>query len=161
MEADFDRRETAYHEAGHAVVAIALGETVEEVAIADRHEKSLMEDDEGCTGYTRWGATPFEGGEWSDQFRDRIAILAAGYIACRLAGLNWMEKALDDHDTIRRRLSGLEDWSGKEKNAEKLAYDTLARHRAALDAVAAQLLERGRLSGFEVGDIIERADAES
>ena len=151
------RRMAAYHEAGHAVVGITLGRTLDTMTIVPE-----VVDGELVGGYCRWEYQPVEE-TWADLFLE-IAWLKAGHVAQALAcRVTWLDYgAVSDDasaqkiaDSLHRHLTDDAMRREQVKATLKRATD-LARSivlspngRTALQALADRLLERGTVSGEE------------
>ena len=134
---------TAYHEAGHAVMAICLGRSVQKVSIVPNK--------------TRLGACEMKKGRFqpsNDWLEDEVLILLGGVVAeARLTGrYNWQGAGQDLRGVRRLTLSR----AGDETRAEKLERRLLAKAEHLLgdeatwrtaEQIAAALLERETISG--------------
>lgn len=145
---------TAYHEAGHAVVALALGRAVEKLSIV---RNSL-----------RLGAVNFGSrrtGRRQDYFETEAMILLAGVVSeSRVTGtLNWSGASQDLHQ-LERMISSRVD---KEKAAERLQRRLLDKTEhllsqsqiwAAVEKIAQNLLQHRSLSGRAARHLFEEAN---
>lgn len=134
---------TAYHEAGHAVIAILLGRPIQKISIVPNK--------------TRLGACEIKKGRFqpsSDWLEDEVLILLAGVVAeARLTGrYDWQGAGQDLRSVRRLTLSR----AGDETRAEKLERRLLAKTEHLLgdettwkttEQIAAALLERESMSG--------------
>ena len=134
---------TAYHEAGHAVVAILVGRPIQKVSIIPNR--------------TRLGACEIKKGRFqpsSDWLEDDVLIMFAGVAAeARLTGHYHWQGADQDLRNIRRLTLSR---AGDETRAEKLERRLLAKTEHLLsddltwktvEQIAAALLERETISG--------------
>ncbi len=145
---------TAYHEAGHAVVALALGRAVEKLSIV---RNSL-----------RLGAVNFGSrrtGRRQDYFETEAMILLAGIVSeSRVTGkLNW-SGAGQDMLQLERMISGRVD---KEKAAERLQRRLFDKTEhflsqseiwAAVEKIAQSLLQHRSLSGRAARHLFDEAN---
>src|SRR3954469_24811357 len=133
---------TAYHEAGHAVVALALGRPVQRVSI--RPDRELL------------GVCEFRKGVFrpSEDWLEREILIALGGVAAeaRYTGTY----AWDGADRDRRYVRGLAVQRAGERQAERLERRLLAKaehlldrpgHWRAVELIAAELLRRRAISG--------------
>ncbi len=150
MEAQHDEA-TAYHEAGHAVVALALGRPV--------HHVSVLPDGK-YLGTCEFGKGVFRP---SEDWLEREILIALGGLAAeaRFTGdYGWDEAAQDRqfvHDLAVRRAG--------ERQAERLERRLLAKaehllsregHWRAVEFIAAELLRRGAISGRAARHLFDR-----
>ena len=137
-----DDSATAYHEAGHAVVAIALGRPVQLVTITpDRHRLGRCEFGKGKTRPT-------------DDWLEREMLITLAGVAAEAVHTNrysWGGATQDLKDL--RRLSAMR---AGERQAEKLERRMLSKvehllskagHWRAVELIAAELLRCGSISG--------------
>jgi ATP-dependent Zn protease len=133
---------TAHHEAGHAVVALALGRPV--------HQVSILPD------RLRLGVCEFRKGEFrpSDDWLEREMLISLGGIAAeaRHTGTYAWDGAARDLQHVRQ----LAVQRAGERRAERLERRLLAKaehllaqegHWRAVELIAAELLSRGAISG--------------
>ena len=142
---------TAYHEAGHAVVALALGRPVQRVSVLpDR---------------ARLGHCEFKKGKYkpSEDWLEREILIALGGVAAeaRLTGDYAWDGAARDH----RYVHGLAVQRAGERQAARLIQRLLAKAEHVLahegnwrsvELIAAELLERGVISGRTVQHLFDR-----
>jgi ATP-dependent Zn protease len=145
---------TAYHEAGHAVVALALGRPVYQVSVLANR------DYDGLCEFRKGTFRP------SDDWVEREMLIALGGVAAEArhtgryawgaAGRDWQYV----HDLAVRRAG--------ERRAERLVRRLLAKaehllarggHWRAVELIAAELLRRGTVSGRAVRHFFERGSA--
>ncbi len=150
MEPVYDEA-TAYHEAGHAVVALALGRPVQRVSILpDR---------------VRLGHCEFKKGKFrpSEDWLEREILIALGGIAAeaRLTGDYAWDGAAHDH----RYVSGLAVQRAGARQSARLIQRLLAKaehilgHESnwrAVEFIAAELLQRGVISGRTAQHLFDR-----
>jgi len=134
---------TAYHEAGHAVVAICVGRAIQKVSIIPNK--------------TRLGACEIKKGRFQptgDWLEDEVLILLAGVAAeAKVTGrYDWQGADQDMRNVRRLTLSR----AGDELRAEKLERRLLAKTEHLLSdestwkvvgLIAAELLEKETISG--------------
>ena len=158
---DSNRIGTAYHEAGHAVVAISLGRQVKKATI----KRANLQ-----TGGVRLGAVMFEKGRsrpTDDWLEDEVIILLAGMVAeSNLTGLyceagasvdlRAVDRLLDSRVRTQRQLDKLKQ--RLINKAENLLSDPA--HAMAVEAVAKELLVKGEVSGRLVRHHLNQAIAQ-
>ncbi len=133
---------TAYHEAGHAVMALVFDRPVQKVSILpDQRRLGHCELRKGVSRASQ------------DRLETDILILLAGVVAEAIhsGAYNWTGAAMDLQSV--RRLAVMRSGQGQ---ADKLTRRLLAktehllhqtRHRNAIDQIAAELLEKKSISG--------------
>lgn len=150
---------TAYHEAGHAVMAWALGRNIHKVTIIAGRTPF---------GLTKLGACELQKGRHKprkDTFEDEVLILLAGMVAeARYTGAYCPKGANEDlkavesllcsransqkqHEKLHRRLLG--------KTEHLLEDDVLAN---AVKCVADELIRRKTISGRTVRHLFEESE---
>jgi ATP-dependent Zn protease len=145
---------TAYHEAGHAVAAMALGRPIQRVSVrADHDYLGLCKIQKGVF-------RPSE--DWLER---EILIALGGIVAeARHTGHYAWEGASRDRQTVRR----LAVQRAGEARADRLERRLLAKaehllgqegHWRAVELLAAELLRRGAVSGRAARDLFERGCA--
>jgi ATP-dependent Zn protease len=153
MEQQYDEA-TAYHEAGHAVVALALGRPV--------HRVSVLPD------RVRLGQCEFRKGlvRPSEDWLEREILIALGGIAaeaCHTGDYAWGGAA---HD--RQYVRDLARQRAGERQAERLERRLLAKaehllskegHWRSVELIAAELLRCGTLSGRAARHLFDRGCA--
>jgi len=145
---------TAYHEAGHAVVALALGRPVHQVSILPNRE--------------RLGQCAFRKGRFrpSEDWVEREMLIALGGIAAeaRHTGSYAWESAGRDWRYVR----DLAVQRAGERRAERLVSRLLAKaeyllahegHWRAVGLIAGELLRRGAISGRAARHFFEQGCA--
>lgn len=149
---------TAWHEAGHAVMAVSLGRSIEKVTISPAHQQS---------GIDRLGACKIQKGRTKasqDQLEHEVLILLAGMVAeSRITGRYCVDGAMQDLQTVERLLSTrassarqLEKLTRRMlKKAEHLLEDQ--HHAKAIELVARDLLEKVTISGRAVRHHFQQA----
>jgi ATP-dependent Zn protease len=143
---ELSRTEVAYHEAGHAVVALLLGYAVRYAAI---------EPEGGGEGICLLA------GEMPRSDANEVVILHAGVIAQYRAGLG-CDGAGTDLTQARARAATLAATYDLDQDAlldsfAALTHRVVARHRTAIDRVAEELLRHRRLSGEDIEYVAEIA----
>ncbi|MBY0522639.1 MAG: hypothetical protein K2R98_04550 [Gemmataceae bacterium] len=150
MDPPFDEA-TAYHEAGHAVVALALGRPVHEVSVLPRREHL------GITEYRKGVFRPTE--DWLE----REILIALGGIAAeaRYTGDYAWDMAGRDMQYVR----SMTVQRAGARQAERLERRMLAKvehllaqegHWRAVELIVAELLRRGTISGRAVRHLFEQ-----
>jgi ATP-dependent Zn protease len=144
---------TAYHEAGHAVVALALGRPV--------HRVSVLADRERL-GSCEFGKAVFRP---SEDWLERESLIALGGLAAeaRFTGVYALDGAARD----RRYVAGLAlQRAGNARKAERLERRLLAKvehllsredNWRAVERIAAELLRSGTISGRAARHLFEEA----
>ena len=156
-----DRIATAYHESGHAVVAISLGRQIKKATI---NQANLQ------TGGVRLGAVMFEKGRskpTDDWLEDEVIILLAGMVAeasftgryCEQGAavdLRAVDRLLDSRVRTERQLDKLRQ--RLINKTEHLLSDPA--HAMAVKAVANELLAKSEVSGRLVRHHLNQAIAQ-
>lgn len=146
-----ERTRTAFHEAGHFVVAHALrcrALQIRAIAIIEstRHMGRLEADCHGIYGI--------------DDARSVCAVLLAGFYAeSRFAGTPMIEAAATDlaqAEELIRDLVPPDDWYALAQACTFRASRTLEVHWAAVDQLARMLLIRRRVEAPQAGEIVDR-----
>ena len=146
---------TAYHEAGHAVVALALGRPVHQVSIRPDRER---------LGVCAFGKAVFRP---SEDWLEREILIALGGVAAeaRHTGDYAWDGAARDRQYVRR----LAVQRAGERRAGRLERRLLAKaehllaqegHWRAVELIAAELLRRGEISGRAARHLFERGREE-
>lgn len=142
---------TAYHEAGHAVLAFMLGRPVQCVSIlADREHLGVCE----------FGKEVYRP---SEDWLEREILIALGGIAAeaRLTGVHAWDAAARDQQNVRR----LAVQRAGERRAERLERRMLAKAEhlladegswRAVELIARELLSRREISGRTARHLFER-----
>lgn len=149
---------TAYHEAGHAVMAMVLGRSVQKVTITPG--KLLG-------GGSRLGICEMKKGRsksTKDALEDDILVLLAGMVAeARFTGQYSQEGAAGDLRAVTRLL---QTRAGTQRQIERLQRRMLAKteyllgndgHSLAVESVAHELLAKTTLSGRGVKHLFDQA----
>lgn len=157
-QAEIELTATAFHEAGHAVMAISLGRPVQKVTIAP----GRME-----TGGTRLGACELRKGRGrasQDVIEDEVLILLAGMVAeARFTGRYCPHGATQDLRTVQRVL---ESRANTQRQLERLQRRLLEKtehllsddaHVAAIESIARELIEKTSISGRAVRHHFDQA----
>ncbi len=155
METSSDEA-TAYHEAGHAVLALILGRPVRCVNIvADRESLGVCEFGKGVY-------------RPSEDWLEREILIALGGIAAeaRFTGNYAWDAAAKDQKYVRR----LAEQRAGERRAERLQRRLLSKaehlladegHWRAVELIAAELLRQREISGRTALHLFERACQEA
>ena len=145
------RRLTAFHEAGHAVVGVALGFRIDRVTIVP----------EVVPDGTYFGRCLLDwGGDWSierandDDLEGLVIFLYAGAIAMRLVDPDAEDDIYDDADALE--ISNRVSYFVSSLNMRQKAGQLVKRNAEAIAKLADELLRRGTLDGAEVQGIIRR-----
>lgn len=184
MERPASRREVAYHEAGHAIAAIACGDAPGRITIQnageglagaffrnpDRNETTSAEairqrDLEDCAWLARLAKVPSLPYQPTPEAWQRDMIIAAGGLAAqrRLLGseYDWRLGELDH----TRMLGIARAFSLSDGGANALmrwamheADEILAQRWQQIEALAAALIERSELVGDEILRAIQKDD---
>jgi hypothetical protein len=144
---------TAYHEAGHAVLALALGRPVQRVSV---------QADSRYLGHCAFGKGVFRP---SEDWLEREILIALGGIAAeaRLTGNYAWDGAAGD----QRYVHELAVQRAGDRRAERLKRRILAKaehlladegHWRAVELIAAELLSRGTISGRAARHLFERCN---
>ena len=158
---DRGRIATAYHESGHAVVAISLGRQIKKATI---NRANLQ------TGGVRLGAVMFEKGRskpTDDWLEDEVMILLAGMVAessftghyCDQGAsvdLRAVDRLLDSRVRTERQLDKLRQ--RLLNKTEHLLSEPA--HAMAVEAVVEELLAKGEVSGRLVRHHLNQAIAQ-
>ena len=142
---------TAYHEAGHAVVALALGRPVHHVTI--RPDREYL----GTCEFRKPAFRP------SEDWLEREILIALGGLAAeaRHTGSYAWDEAGRDRKFVRR----LAVQRAGERGAERLERRLLAKaehllsreeHWRAVELIATELLRRGSISGRAARHLFEQ-----
>jgi ATP-dependent Zn protease len=159
-EVDARRLTTAFHEAGHAVMAQIVGRPIEKVSISPAHLQS---------GGMRLGVCKLQKGRKKsskDALEDEVMILFAGMVAeSYLTGQYCRQGAGQDLRMIRRLL---QNRGGSERNLQKLEKRILEKtehvlddqaHLNAIQKVAKNLIENESVSGRSVRHFLDESIA--
>lgn len=160
--AAFGLTATAWHEAGHAVMAVSLGRSIEKVTISPSRLQ---------TGGSRLGACMIQKGRVkasSDQLEDDVLILLAGMVAeSRFTGRYCTEGAAQDLGYVERMLSMR---ATNERQLERLTRRMLDKtehtlnekgHAKAVELVAQELVRKVTISGRAVRHFLDQAMQQS
>ena len=153
---------TAYHEAGHAVMAVSLGRTIQKATIVAATIQ---------TGGVRLGSVKMKQGRTKatrDRLEDDVLILFAGMVAeAHLTGTYCPRGAASDLRTIQRLLRTR---ANSERQLEKLHRRLLNKtehilgddvHQKAIKSVAEQLLAHQTIKGRLVKHFFNQAIEQS
>ena len=145
---------TAYHEAGHAVVALALGRPI--------HRVSVLPDGQ-FLGLCRFGKGVFRP---SEDWLEREILIALGGLAAEARHTG--DYAWDAADRDRQYVRQLAVQRAGERQAERLERRLLSKaehllgqegHWRAVELIAAELLQRGVISGRTARHLFDRGCA--
>jgi len=150
---------TAFHEAGHAVMAMIVDRPVQKVTITPTH---------GPLGGVRLGVCKMKKGRLKaskDWLEDDVLILLAGMVAeARFTGAYCNQGAATDLRAVRRLL---QNRGGSERQIERLERRLLdktehllsdERYAAAIARIAQELMEHATLSGRAVRHWFDQAE---
>ena len=156
---DAELKATAYHEAGHAVMAILLGRPVEKVTIAAGQLQS---------GISRLGACKIQKGRHKasrDPMEDEVLILLAGMVAeSRVTGRYCQLGASQDLLLVESLLSA--NRATNERQLQRLAQRLVdktenllngAEPSKAIELIANELIEKETISGRAVRHFLDIA----
>jgi len=149
--AKFTRTATAWHEAGHAVMAVSLGRSIEKVTISPAQLQ---------TGGSRLGICKIQKGRSkasNDRLEEDVMILLAGMVGeSRFTGRYCTDGAAQDLAFVERLLSTR---AGNERQLERLTRRMLDKtehllaaesHARAIELVAIELVRKITVSGRAV-----------
>jgi ATP-dependent Zn protease len=146
---------TAYHEAGHAVVALALGRTVHKVSVLPNRERM---------GECRFGKGNTRA---SDDWVEREILIALGGLAAeaRHTGTYATDEATQDLRFVRRlareRKSERQVERYEQRMLDKVEYMLSDEGNwKAVELIAAELLKHGTISGRAARHLFELATKE-
>ncbi|MBL4885417.1 MAG: hypothetical protein JKY95_12890 [Planctomycetaceae bacterium] len=158
-QSDTNLKATAYHEAGHAVMAMLLGRPVEKVTIAPGQMQS---------GISRLGACKIQKGRRKaskDPMEDEVLILLSGMVAeRRVTGHYCQLGASQDILLVKSLLS--ENRATNERQLQRLARRMVdktenllsgAEPTKAIELIANELLDKETISGRAVRHFFEIA----
>jgi hypothetical protein len=146
---------TAYHEAGHAVVALVLGRPVRHVSIRP---------DRDHLGHCEFGKGEFRP---SEDWLERELLIALGGLAAEARFTGDYARDAAGRDLLYVRALAVE--RAGERRADRLERRLLAKaehlldrpgHWRAVELIAADLLRVGSLSGRAARHLFDRARAE-
>jgi len=151
---------TAYHEAGHAVMAHLLGRLVEKVTIVHGQTHS---------GVGRLGTCKLQNGRCKasrDPIEDQVLILLSGMVAeCRVTGRYCQVGASQDLQMVQALLSANRATNERQlqKIAKRMLYKTehllsTAKAAKAIELIANELLAKQIISGRAVRHFWELAE---
>ncbi|MGZ0174016.1 MAG: M50 family metallopeptidase [Planctomycetales bacterium] len=149
---------TAWHEAGHAVMAISLGRSIEKVTISPARLQ---------TGGSRLGICKIQKGRSkasNDRLEEDVLILLAGMVAeSRFTGRYCADGAAQDLSHVERLLLTR---ANNERQLERLTRRMLdktehvltnERHAKAIQLIAEELVRKVTISGRAVRHFFEQA----
>ncbi|MDA0658689.1 MAG: cell division protein FtsH [Planctomycetota bacterium] len=153
---------TAFHEAGHAVMAVSLGRPVQKVSISPAQLHS---------GGTRLGVCELQKGRVrasKDAVEDEILILFAGMVAeSQFTGSYCHRGAARDLTAIRRLMQARASNERQMMRQERRLLDKTEYllnddgYRRAVELIARQLVEKTTMSGRAVRHLFEQSVQES
>ena len=146
---------TAYHEAGHAVIALALGRTVHTATVRPNRERL------GEVRFAKGAARP------TDDWVEREILIALGGMAAEARHTGTYEPAAAAQDLRFVRRLALERKSDRQveryeqRMLDKVEYMLADEgHWRAVELIAAELMRHGEISGRAVRHLFERATNE-
>ncbi len=150
-----DNTRTAFHEAGHSVVAAALGAKVYDVTIVPdgtnagmtKHDDILLKSVDGAVAIVLAGGLSV----WEHEWRrgEKLHATCWGDLEQFDAMMRLMCKSDGSHYDPEQR-EQFDEW----KDGEALALQTLSDYWGAVEAVAAALLDHGTIRGELVHAIV-------
>ncbi|HRX81739.1 MAG TPA: cell division protein FtsH [Pirellulaceae bacterium] len=153
-----DLTATAYHEAGHAVMALTLGRPIEKVTISPAQLQ---------TGGSRLGACKIQKGRLkasNDWLEDDVLILFAGMVAeSHFTTRHCVRGAAQDLRAVKRLLASR---ATNERQLERLETRLLRKaehllgdegHAKAVELIALELLQKETISGRAVRHLFNQA----
>ncbi len=145
---------TAYHEAGHAVIALVLGRTIHKVSALPNRERM---------GEVRFGKSA----KTTDDWVEREILIALGGMAAeaRHSGVYAMDEATQDLRFVRRlaleRKSERQVERYEQRMLDKVEYLLADEGNwKAVELIVAELLKHGAISGRAARHLFELATAE-
>jgi hypothetical protein len=160
--ATFTQTATAWHEAGHAVMAVSLGRSIEKVTISPAQLQ---------TGGSRLGICKIQKGRSkasNDRLEEDVMILLAGMVGeSRFTGRYCVDGAAQDLAFVERLLSTR---ASNERRLERLTRRMLDKtehslsescHAEAIRLIASELVSKITISGRAVRHFFEQATRES
>lgn len=152
---------TAYHEAGHAVMAIALGRPIQKVTIAPGQSE---------LGIQRLGLCQIKKGRTrgsKDWLEDEILILFAGMVAeSQLTGSYCLGGATQDLKAVRRYVMMRATGERQVERLERRYLNKTENHLSdpmiwsAVERIAAELLRCETISGRAAQHFFDQAQAQ-
>jgi ATP-dependent Zn protease len=146
---------TAYHEAGHAVLALVLGRTIHKVSVLPNRER---------LGECRFGKGNARA---TDDWLEREILIALGGMAAeaRFTGTYATDEAKEDLRFVRRLALERKSERAVERYEQRMldkAEYMLADEGTwkAVELIAAELLKHGAISGRAARHLFERATKE-
>lgn len=156
----FALKATAYHEAGHAVMALYLGRPIQKVTIAPG--KSALGDEH--LGLCHVKKSPGKGSK--DWFEDEVMILLAGMVAeAQITGQYCAAGAARDLRYARRFLQSRAESERQIERLERRLLSKTENHLSdralwsAVELIAAELLKSETISGRAAKHFYETAIA--
>lgn len=154
----FAMKATAYHEAGHAVMALFLGRPIQKVTIAPG--KSAIGDQHLGMCHVKKG--PGKGSK--DWFEDEIMILLAGMVAeSQITGQYCAAGAAQDLRYVRRFLQSRAESDRQIERLERRLLSKTENHLSdtalwsAVETIASELLKSETISGRAAKHFYETA----
>jgi hypothetical protein len=154
----FTQTATAWHEAGHAVMAVSLGRSIEKVTISPARLQ---------TGGSRLGICKIQKGRSkasNDRLEEDVMILLAGMVAeSRFTGRYCTDGAAQDLSFVERLLSKR---ASNERQLERLTRRMLDKtehiltdegHAKAIQFIAEELIRKVTISGRAVRHFFQQA----
>lgn len=162
-----DRRHSAIHEAGHAVMAYAFGVPIRSVRIAPPGQEIATTNARGPVSFA--GHVDLDWDAWSRAGEDsdaagkvRVAVALGGYMATRLAKLAPGDydqaSAADDFADVEMLVNPEIQGEERTRIIQRIAdevEDTLWQHQEAVFALVDQLMTRDEVHGTEVWAICD------
>ncbi len=153
---------TAYHEAGHAVMALSLGRLIDRVTIVPGKTQFGV----ATLGQCKVQKTRAKSSK--DWLEDEMLILLAGMVAeSQFTGQYCTAGASQDLRAVRRLAESRSGGGRQVERLERRALDKTeyilsdAQHAQAIEAIVLQLLEHQTISGRAARHIFEQATRQS
>lgn len=148
------KRHIAYHEAGHAVMAILTGREVQSVSLIDRQ---IVLNSDRLLGILAAGGVLSPGDQEHCVQELKVALAGYGGEVVGLGEPSFLTAYDDDLPKANRVHRVLRERAGRKGTGNGLqadVIDDLERHRDSLNRVAEALLVEGKLSAERVRDLV-------
>ena len=157
-----DRKATAYHEAGHFVALHVLLPTSYELEITIRPGEGFLGRvlHEGWESWLGPGMTEKQTAAMIEAMRHQVVMAFAGYAAQRLVDPEADQRGSASDDECAREILALLEEESLESEYRQRTAEFVLEHRAAIEAVAGELLEHESLDPSEAATIMDIAMGE-